>query len=681
MSYTDNDIKFVFLQLFSGDLVEAGTSKQLAFANFETFDLFKYPLGVRSIWYKFYPYVGTRNQLTDDYSLQRLETDIMKDDELKFLPLNLIRSQTLEESVLNKILEPDYKFRSYHDHYTRREHMHELEFVKYHEGILGKDQREGESNINYYIRTGLLEFLDFTTSKFQKSCPHYGLFQVISNVDLDILVSALSSNKWNVTLEYKPIKEKLVERLGYSPKTKSFPKDFYSKYDYNVLNTLIGVAIRNSRISIPTEILDKMDSQHLFDGIMNAYIDCSEYADEKYLEKYLTLKPVPPNNLYDDVIETDDKSEPIKNEYRKTINKIVRGAIYSTFTSLVILKSIVINDMSTLKRFNMSNLDVLMYIIEHVSDKTRLEQVIERFITDALPDRFSLYSIDIHDKANMQSIKIESHLPEHLPDKFVTLIVSMVKELRIRFNLTYCYIQFYPELTDQLLFANPGQIEPWFEKEIEHKDIDKNNFSELFSKMFTQSELKHPSRESTLSFTWIKTYHEEPPFEIYQSPNYNVKGETLASIWREHVNSSTVPKEMISMSYYNYMIATHGQKKNPNFAIMYTFFSNSLENKIIFCKSDIEFTEPAKLRYQIPVDYAKVKPFLHEELATNDICMFTSVTKDDWNKIAGGNDAYDVVVFSDSKDIYRNRTPLKQVIKHIIDHIEIKFDVECICNE
>ena len=219
----------------------------------------------------------------------------------------------------------------------------------------------------------------------------------------------------------------------------------------------------------------------------------------------------------------------------------------------------------------------------------------------------------------------------------------------------------------------PKAVGKWFESLIESKTINKDNWLEYWNKYNKSINI------GNCCYLWIKTYHDEPPLEIYISPN-STCGEynrNTCQTWADCVNRCTIPKEMTSMNYWQYMIESKGKKRNPNQSTMYSFFSNTDENKIIFCRSDVELQEPAKARYNIPVLFSELKPFLHEEIITNDICSFTHLTKDDWNKVAGGNDRIDVVVFSEMKNIYKERTPLKQVLSYLVENIEINFSVEC----
>lgn len=223
---------------------------------------------------------------------------------------------------------------------------------------------------------------------------------------------------------------------------------------------------------------------------------------------------------------------------------------------------------------------------------------------------------------------------------------------------------------------------------IRRKIVNRSNLGE-YIKRFT---LENHEHRFDIGFAWIEAYKEEPPLMFYPNPNYREqrsidklnprrswqKGITIADCWATYVNNSTTPMEMTSMKYYDYMVKSNGVKRNPNQTIMYSYFSNSNENKLIFCKSDVELLDPAVPRYYIPVEFKKLKQYLHEDLLTTDICMFTQLTKKDWEKVAGGREDIDVVVFNDMKNIYRERTPLKVVIKYLIENIEIEFDgIEC----
>lgn len=222
---------------------------------------------------------------------------------------------------------------------------------------------------------------------------------------------------------------------------------------------------------------------------------------------------------------------------------------------------------------------------------------------------------------------------------------------------------------------------------IRRKLINRDNLDE-YVKRFALETSEH---RFDIGFAWIEAYKEEPPLMFYPSPNYREqrsidrsnpskpwqKGKTIADCWSQFANSRTIPMEMTSMKYYDYMVKSNGVKRNPDQTIMYSYFSNSNENKLIFCRSNIELLDPAIPRFYIPVDFKKLKQYLHEDLLTTDICMFAQLTKNDWEKVAGGREDIDIVAFNDMKNVYRERTPLRDVIKYLIDNVNIEFDVEC----
>ena len=131
----------------------------------------------------------------------------------------------------------------------------------------------------------------------------------------------------------------------------------------------------------------------------------------------------------------------------------------------------------------------------------------------------------------------------------------------------------------------------------------------------------------TLGTNYIKTYHKEPPIEIYSSPRVAPMEET----WRKYVNND-VPAEISKYSYYDYMIRNNGSRRPKNITALYTYLSNTTENKIIFINNDNTLDKPARLRHIIPINYDKVKDFLAEELITNDISLLTQVSNKDWEK-------------------------------------------------
>ena len=285
----------------------------------------------------------------------------------------------------------------------------------------------------------------------------------------------------------------------------------------------------------------------------------------------------------------------------------------------------------------------------------------------------------------------------HLKDSFSYCLKYAYSSDYIEYVLKYgtiqhwisaCFNSFHSTDVDWIIQQKPQLAVPYVSECVRRKIVNRDNL-DVYVKRFA---LDGREYRFDIGFAWIEAYKEEPPLMFYPNPNYREqrsidmpnpqkswqKGITIADCWSKYANSCTTPMEMTSMKYYDYMVKSNGVKRNPDQTIMYSYFSNSNENKLIFCKSNIELLDPAVPRYYIPVEFRKLKQYLHEDLLTTDICMFAQLTKNDWEKVAGGREDIDVVVFNDMKNVYRERTPLKDVIKYLIENIEIEFDgTEC----
>lgn len=177
----------------------------------------------------------------------------------------------------------------------------------------------------------------------------------------------------------------------------------------------------------------------------------------------------------------------------------------------------------------------------------------------------------------------------------------------------------------------------------------------------------------SLGSIYIKTWKVEPPLMLWYSPSSVGVGHLLAKAWTEYVGSN-VPKEMHENRFWSYMIKNSGRKRPEHSTAMYVYFSNSKENKIIFVDDNKLLVAPAEKRFTIDIEYSDVKRFLAEELDTNDITLFGTVSGSDFEKICGGNHLIDTIVFTDTSDVYRRRTPLKQLLEYFKKSIELKFN-------
>ena len=177
-----------------------------------------------------------------------------------------------------------------------------------------------------------------------------------------------------------------------------------------------------------------------------------------------------------------------------------------------------------------------------------------------------------------------------------------------------------------------------------------------------------------LACMWCQYRKENPPFDMWPpTPNRE-----LQATYRKYV-SEDLPKEYLDVKYYKYMMKNRFNKFDDSCTLIYTLLSNNIENKIIFTSGKLLLDDEfAKLRYLIPMKYSDVQTFCCEELDTNNISMLTSLNSYDFSKVSGGEPKIDCFVYSDMKNIYRERTPLQKVLNFFKDALEMKFNINLI---
>jgi hypothetical protein len=184
------------------------------------------------------------------------------------------------------------------------------------------------------------------------------------------------------------------------------------------------------------------------------------------------------------------------------------------------------------------------------------------------------------------------------------------------------------------------------------------------------------SENLTIGMAWIKQFKEEPPFEFYHGPNVNINGMNNERVWRKYVNND-VPFEMTKLRYYDFMIANKGRKKPENLTGMYVYISNCTNSKVVFLDDKLELMTPAKKIAEIPVSFEDIKTYLIGELDMNNTCLLDKFTHEEWTKTTGNPECLtDVIVVSDEKNVYRERTPIIKLINWFIECISCRFDVD-----
>lgn len=244
--------------------------------------------------------------------------------------------------------------------------------------------------------------------------------------------------------------------------------------------------------------------------------------------------------------------------------------------------------------------------------------------------------------------------------KQIDLILNKVSEFLIAQHFDDIYRQII-EMNNQLSVENSKKI---------LKAYILSNSEILFDKVFEN--LNHNCNYKEFGVDWIINRKTDPPFEIWpETPNIR-----LQQAYKSHI-SIELPKEYTEKRFYDYMIKNKSKRDSECTAI-YTLFSNNNEHKIIFIDDNNILVPPAKKRMTIPVKYETIKTFIGEELDTNNITMLTKISGADFDKICGGNHLIDCFVYSDIKNIYRERTPLKQILEYFVDILKIKYNIEVV---
>lgn len=352
------------------------------------------------------------------------------------------------------------------------------------------------------------------------------------------------------------------------------------------------------------------------------------------LESYITIMETTKGNVSENVIKSllqhyDDINEYVKKNSRSIFTQSCLGnkqhAMFNELYKLIIR-------LVNIAKFNVHELD---------------------FITQEW-----LYNID-NTFSELANVIIKHACQEK---KMTSLLVNK----KFNNNRVNLYVNIlYNLMSEDIMKKNIDN------KEIVLTIIETFNVDDGLSKMEKNKIRMLKYSYHTLSYYYVSAYKEAPPFTIYCGPST----ENLAAIW-SNVCSMEVPLEMTNQKYYDYMISHDGEKRPANITAMYSYFSNTAENKLIFISNDDTLDKPARLRYIIPVSYDKIKEFITEDIETNGICLFTTVSNADWAKIARSNERLDIVAFSDIKNILKERTSMKSLIQFFKDAIELKFDCQ-----
>ena len=587
-------------------------------------DLLKYPYPIRKLFYDYYDVSMDKNKMLTKNDID----DFMNNDkELLYVknPVNNVvwyntKTKQIEYVRYNHFIEQDYKYK--HAKQNVRNHM-TLKYIVFYDEY-------NDFNINNYIANNMYPKHECYNKELMSRIISYdNIFKYYNEINKQDLTINIIIERF-LTDENKLINfaSKLTDnelKLAYY---KSFISNLnkFTTFDYNKWKTLyeFDKTLYPLVINHYKQYVKMIDANNtaIYQMVKHAMLIAKKY---KYnvQPNWFRIAFVFIYKLKDTTLLTI--SEDILNQYISCCendNLPLQVDIINMFDIKYTAYSIV---------SKLSNLDQSMYKLK------------------ALPFVINNYNIFKYVNDIKEHIKyIDEHKQQF--DNYPMLIFCCLIEVMRRYENT---IKININDNTQREHITKNDIKDYIEK---YKEV-----IDYYVFMY---------ENHTIGYYWVKYVHDEPFYAIYPSPLID----NLATVWKQHY-SIPPPKEMTDIKFYNYMMKYNGVRRPQNITAFYSYFSNSNENKFIFINNDNVLENEARLRYIIPVNYQQVKTFLTEELETNDICLFTKISDKDWQKIAGGNDRIDCVVFSDWADVFRHRTTPSKLIKYFKEAIELKFNV------
>lgn len=625
-------------------------------------NIMDYDYPKRRFLYDNYKYV---NDLSDTRLTQREVEEVMdKDPEVKF-----IRNFTTQQDIYNKNFEvkhfnhltkDDYNYLLL-DEERHRDHTMLNYITCYNSKVLSQDQFTPEWNINYFIEKNIWP----KNNKFDKSL----LCQVIDYDKLNFLVkNNIIGNGYIGQVIYRFLTEG-KELFDICKKL-----NIYSDYQTPEMTTAINNYIKyleSKNKKKDEKKNEKKDEKETKIILLNdvSIIKYSYNESLNFVNKYI--------NSYKDNKETFIYKCAVDKEY------------FYNFINIIIdcekLPEEKLND--SLNRKLKKLMEILINInlpIDNMAlyDKCDMKELyVDMMINNKLPIKSEILNTDekLLNKLNINNSFLKLLDTDIFNLKYYTEnIVLIYMENIIYFYITNDKIEY---LLSKISDKNKDKF--WIKiiyKLLSNDNITKEKFFKIFDirRNTTEINLREKTDENnhTIAYYYIKKFREEPQLDFYPSP----MTENLGGLWRS-LFSVESPMEMTNLRYWEYMIKNSGIRRPTDITALYSYFSNSTENKLIFINNDNTLDDPAILRYIIPVPFEQVKEFLTEEIETNNICFFTNIHDKDWKKIARDNDRLDVVAFSDIKNIYKERTPVKKLINFFKDALELQFDCKLTSHE
>ncbi len=620
--------------------------------------IMSHPLSIRELFYDVYPTVINKHkQLATVFDMNDYDRTMTRDSELKYINSGVIDLSNIHDRVFNKLLDTDY-------HFIQLTEKNDISHYKIQHLVKYNTPEIKDWNVNHYLETGLKQVEDINHLPFVEKILSTEVikknFNILNNKNIvDRYFDDFENTFAGVDIDAKLVNT-YIDKLIISGVEKKISRYIYIS-PMKVMSYYVLIKYKPSTDVILSMYFSEFD------------MDDPKIDYRQLFNNYITIITMHKLPLYSAIFDryiTDKIDE-------RVLENIVR---YYLVSGLVIYPGWITKILEITEHRKLYSIQLIMLECEVANNKDSVNTEVVKHNVERYTERY-INMMNTHGRIipdeHIELLKFPcSILTNYIKREDKTLSETMLARLSLMEKIYYSIDVDFP--VDMFISDLNGiDILRYLARviKIRHNTIRVHlKLLEAKNKCFDNT-LSYDSDNLTLCMLYLKTVHREPPLEIYHAPSVNVCGNNNERIWTKYVNND-VPREMKDNRYYDYMCFNHGARRPPNVTSVYIYFSNSIENKIIFMDDAYELSEPAIKTYLINVPYRKIKEFLTRELMTNNICMFTEVKDKDWMKISGGNEKLDIVAFSDYKDIYRNRTPLNKLLVYIKQALEVSFDID-----
>jgi hypothetical protein len=535
------------------------------------------------------------------------------------------------------------------------------------------------------------KYLDWFINNRDEKYKFSNLLQHCDNInklfDLGIYVPTIALEKFNYNITNLALLDVLKIMPDFTNKVWSYYKNepiinLLSKYNihFKYLSKDNCIAFYNTFYQPTIEFYDTVFENKNFRIDDVKHIKRFSYIQAKKLIETWNEKRGSINKLYSILkLKTDYvdlmklHNENIYKQDLNLINQIFNKQNHIVVIEYIIKNNIIINDHNDIELIK--NPELIRNISWNIiNSDDKFKSLFKHFIINDV-------------KLDYDPNKLYKYM--HLIDVSDTLSNEQIKELVIqnKIIINQNVIKSWLKINDlyNIIHKSPRAMLSEMFDEIYNKIIETNykldyslSTKILESYIYSNSKLTFEDVYSVVEQTtyynlgtiWIKNKFCDPPFKLW-APSPNIE---LQKAYTNYV-SVNLPREYTERRFYDFMIKNKC-KRSKDCTAIYTLFSNNNEHKIIFIDDNNILETPAKKRLTIPVNYETIKTFIGEELDTNNITMLTKINGSDFDKICGGNHLLDCFVYSDIKNIYRERTPLKQILEYFVYVLQMKFNVK-----